>query len=372
MNEIFTPKKIGIIGSKGQMGKWFTEQFKQDGYDVLESDINSDDQQREQSLSVAKRNYELMREVDGGAVLFSIPIQSFRNNLSQVVQGNTQVLNQNLFFDVSSLKKDPVDAMLNTFSSGSVIGTHPMFKADIPNVAGQNVVLCPTPQTNPQHFAWLEDWWKMRKVQLISTSSEGHDKAVSFTQFGSHLMLLLRNFLERKEHISSQIYSYEIAEISESITCRFLSNTPSVLAGIAIENPNNLQLVELIISLLEKIQNSNFLLETSENVALDQDVLSLREYIRSKIGVQDVQYFGTPISKSLDVLTQMEGGKTKLVLENQDAVRDLLEFLYAIKNILKTQDSVAYFKLLEESKSFYTPEQMQSANDRFINFMKRL
>jgi len=116
---------IGIVGGKGEMGRFFAHFFQNKGFRVEVSDLDT-------PLS----NRELVELSD--IVLFSVPLHLAEKIIEETVPYTRQ--NQ-LLMDVSSLKEKPVKAMLK--SEASVIGLHPMFGPQVSSIKGQTIIACP-------------------------------------------------------------------------------------------------------------------------------------------------------------------------------------------------------------------------------------
>jgi hypothetical protein len=87
--------KIGIIGGKGAMGRWFQTYFKQDGYPVFISDLDT-------RLS----NAELAVRCD--MVILSIPVQTAVSVADEI---GPLMKKHQLLLDICSLKEKIVEAM---------------------------------------------------------------------------------------------------------------------------------------------------------------------------------------------------------------------------------------------------------------------
>ncbi|MCD4744593.1 MAG: prephenate dehydrogenase/arogenate dehydrogenase family protein, partial [Desulfobacteraceae bacterium] len=138
INPISTKDKIGIIGGKGVMGKWFCNFFKDSGFIVKISDVNT-----------KVSNYEIAKKCK--IIMLSTPIKE-AVKISQQIGKNLK--SNQILIDICSQKEEILDAMLE-YSESEVIGTHPMFGPSVKSVKNQNIVLCKG--RGDIGFEWIKD-----------------------------------------------------------------------------------------------------------------------------------------------------------------------------------------------------------------------
>ncbi len=146
-----------------------------------------------------------------------------------------------LLSDFTSIKAEPVEAMLA--SPAAVIGCHPIF-GPMPNVQGQNVVLCPA---RPGPFlGWYRDFLEGHGMKVVELSPEAHDRSMAFIQGLTHFINItfagtLRSQgadLEQLLRVCSPVYRVFFAML-----CRILSGDPALYGQIQIGNRENLPVV---------------------------------------------------------------------------------------------------------------------------------
>jgi prephenate dehydrogenase len=187
--------KIGIIGGKGAMGRWFQTYFKQDGYPVFISDLDT-------RLS----NAELAVRCD--MVILSIPVQTAVSVADEI---GPLMKKHQLLLDICSLKEKIVEAMLRS-TEAEVIGAHPMFGPFTDDIHGQNVILCPARCHQWKHR--LEKMFQTRGANICYMQPAVHDKHMAVAQGLTHFLnvcmgktLQLLNIVpEEAMHYSTPIF----------------------------------------------------------------------------------------------------------------------------------------------------------------------
>jgi len=148
---------------------------------------------------------EMARRCD--IVIVGVPISATCDVIRLV---GPLVRRESLLMDLTSLKAEPVKAMLES-STSDVIGLHPLFGPDVPSLDGQNIVLCPARGTK-----WLprvKELFLSRGARLVEASPERHDELMAFVQDSRHLTpslglalrtaAVLRQNLKSFRHLSS-------------------------------------------------------------------------------------------------------------------------------------------------------------------------
>lgn len=165
-------KTVGIIGGMGQMGELFARFFEAQGYRVVVADPRSD-----------RSNRELMGLSD--MVLFAVPLHQTVNIIREVI-GDARP--EQLLMDLSSLKVEPIQAMLR--SPSSVVGLHPMFGGSISSFAGQTMVACPV-RIESSHWKGLRGLFERQGVRIKECTPEKHDHMMSIIQVLFHVTTML-------------------------------------------------------------------------------------------------------------------------------------------------------------------------------------
>ncbi len=219
------PSSIGLIGGTGPMGQMFRRLFEAGGYRVL----------------VAGRSTRLTYEqlvADSDVVIVTVPI---KETVSMIERIGPHLRPEQLLSDFTSIKKEPVEAMLAT--AAQVIGCHPVF-GPMPDPEGQNVVLCPS---RPGPFlAWYRDFFQRNGMRVLEMTPQSHDESMAVVQGLTHFInivfartLQTRSFnLDDLLQVCSPVYRMFFA-----VLCRILSGDSNLYTQIQISNRENIPVV---------------------------------------------------------------------------------------------------------------------------------
>ncbi|MBU0628294.1 MAG: prephenate dehydrogenase/arogenate dehydrogenase family protein [Nanoarchaeota archaeon] len=219
---------IGIIGGTGQMGQWFKRFFESKGYKVV---IAS----RKTSISIQ----ECASKCD--IVIVSVPIDITVKTIKEI---GPLIKEDGLFMDLTSIKKEPVEAMLK-YSKCAVIGTHPVFGPSVKTINNQTVVLCPA---RPKK--WLEfvkDIFEKNGAIVKVTTPEKHDKMMSIIQGLTHFSTICVAHALKKLGVDveeSMQYTSPIYKLRMDMVGRLLNQNPALYADIAMLNSENKRSIE--------------------------------------------------------------------------------------------------------------------------------
>jgi prephenate dehydrogenase len=223
--------KVGIIGIKGSYGKWLKKFFESLGNEVVGSDIDTD-----------FSNEDVAKNSD--VVIFSVPIDVTVKVIHSVLPYSRK---DQLWMDVTSLKKDPVEAMMK--SKAEVVGLHPM--CGVPSsldFKGQILLYCPARLKKWKSF--VEDFLNSTKAEVKKISPDVHDKEMAIVQALPHAVILTMAMLIRHENVdvkktlSSASPFYRIVF---SLMGRILAQNPHLYADIQLNTPH-------VISLLDSLE----------------------------------------------------------------------------------------------------------------------
>lgn len=234
--------KIGIIGGTGKTGKWFKKFFEKNNYKVLVA-----------SRHTKLKPKELAKLCD--VVVISVPIGVTLKVIKQIAPF---VRKDALLTDLTSLKKEPVKAMLK-YSKAAVIGMHPVFGPSVKTIKNQTVVLCPA--RSKKWLPWLKNLLIENGAIVKITTSKHHDKMMSIIQgimhFGSisicHTLKDLKVDIWESQDFSSPIYKLRMDMVG-----RILNQDPRLYADIEILNPETKK------ALKAYIKNAQWLLKIIE------------------------------------------------------------------------------------------------------------
>ena len=211
-------RKITIIGGRGRMGKFFTQQLSTAGHQVNTLG-NQDWDRASQLLSEAE------------LVIVSVPIE---RTVAVIERAAKYLSPTTALADITSIKTQPVQAMLANHA-GAVMGLHPMFGPSIESFAGQKVVICSG--RNDATFQWLLDLIADRGGELINCTPEEHDRIMvtiqatrHFSRFCCGTFLSAENIdLDRSLLMSTPSYRQEI-----EIVNRLFAQNPALCVDIML------------------------------------------------------------------------------------------------------------------------------------------
>lgn len=224
--------EIGIIGGTGGIGRWFADFFKSEGYTV--------------NVSGRKTGMDIpTMAAKCDVVIVSVPIGVTCEVIEQV---GPRMRKETLLMDLTSLKKEPVEAMLR-YSISEVIGVHPLFGPDVDTLAGLNVVLCPA--RTKKWLVWLKEVLEKNGANVVESTMERHDRMMAIVQGLNHLNTLTMgmvlhaagtDILELKD-FATPLFNTKIG-----IVKRIFGNNPRLYAEIITSNPD----IDAILNIYEK------------------------------------------------------------------------------------------------------------------------
>lgn len=218
------PRTIAIVGGHGGMGRCLEKMFLNQGHDVMITDVDT-------MLTPAQAAGK------ADITVISVPIRSTRQVIEMV---GPCCREDSLLLDVTSIKSDPVDAMLHS-TSANVIGTHPLFGPAINSLQGQRVVITPARINDPLWESWLSTSFKAAGLEVIQSTPEKHDRIMSVVQVLTHYstevigrtMQALDVSIAESLQFTSPIYHMELL-----MAARHFAQSPDLYSAIEMTNPN--------------------------------------------------------------------------------------------------------------------------------------
>lgn len=245
---------VVIIGGNGRMGQLFTRLFTLSGYHVKTLGSKTMDQAQDVIA-------------DAALVIVTVPI----NKTIDIIQQLPPLPKECILTDFTSIKQQPLQAMLNQHN-GPVVGLHPMFGPDVPNLAKQIIVYCDGRES--EKYQWLIDQMRIWGANLYAIAASEHDKCMSFIQalrhfttftYGVNLLQEQAN-LEQLIALSSPIYRLELMMVG-----RLFAQDSQLYADIIMSSPDNINLIKRyherfgeMVKLLERGDKESFIHHFSE------------------------------------------------------------------------------------------------------------
>lgn len=213
--------RVGIIGGTGGMGRWFADLLVRQGCTVHVSG-------RRAGMSPP----EMAAACD--VVVVGVPIRATRAVIEAV---GPRMRRNTLLMDLTSLKGDPVAAMLAS-TSAEVIGCHPLFGPQLESARGRHVVLCPA--RTERWLTWVRDIFMREGALLVETSPEEHDAMMAVVQVLNHLNtiamgLVMAGLGRTMEEIDP--FTTPIFEAKRGFLEKVFCHNPGLYADIVALNP---------------------------------------------------------------------------------------------------------------------------------------
>jgi len=253
------PKTIAIIGGAGAMGGFFQSFFESCGYSVLIAD-------QETPLTPARA--AALADV----VIVSVPIEATAEVIQKI---GPHVRPDALLMDLTSLKEEPIDAMLRS-SRAQVVGAHPMFAPNVGAIHHQVVVLCPA--RGETRFRWLQSLLESQGAEVVITTPSEHDRMMAIIQVMRHFATLVFGRalskigvnIEDTLRFTSPVYRLELMMVG-----RLFSQEPSLYGEIIMRNPCQRESIE---QLVESATHLSKLIADGDRDAFVQEFQDISRY----------------------------------------------------------------------------------------------
>ncbi len=230
--------RLGIVGGKGRMGRWFKRLFERSGYEVLIADLGT-------PLS----NRDLAKRCD--IVFVSVPMPVFGKVVEEI--GPLLSPKQGLI-DFCSLKKIQNEIML-AHTQAEVVAAHPLFGPGEKDLVGQKVAMWPS--RGNSWFSWFKDFVETSGGKAVVVSPEEHDQAMAIIQVINHFMLLALGKLIEECGISLE-HLKDLAtpsfERQLDIVARFADQDPFLYGAIQFDNPEGEAVRQAYLKYIQKLE----------------------------------------------------------------------------------------------------------------------
>lgn len=231
-------RTVAVIGGRGGMGRCMAEMFADLGHAVMIADLETQ-LTPEEAAAVAD------------VVVISVPIDV---TLDVIRRLGPRVRREALLMDVTSVKTEPVQAMLDA-TDAAVVGTHPLFGPSVHSLQGQRVVICPG--RGEQWLGWLQQMFHARGLATIEAAPDEHDRAMSIVQVLVHFstevmgkaLVQLDVSIDRTLAFTSPVYLMELL-----MTARHFAQSPDLYASIEMSNPATPEVTAAFVSAAQQVQ----------------------------------------------------------------------------------------------------------------------
>jgi prephenate dehydrogenase len=181
--------KVVIIGGYGKMGRWFARALRAEaGLDVTIAGRDGA-KLREAAQQLGVRAAPAAEAVENAdAVILSLPIDNFEaicRELSPAVRHGQYI------FDITSIKRRPVEIMHKYFRGCHILGTHPMFGPGASTVSGHRFVLTPTNAEEQALAVTIHRYLEERSAKVAIMAPAEHDELMAIVLGLSHFIALV-------------------------------------------------------------------------------------------------------------------------------------------------------------------------------------
>ena len=212
---------VGVIGGLGEMGRLFSQFFRDRGYRVEVADLDTRPTSR-----------EVVETAD--VVLFAVPLHQSIDIIRDLV---AHARPGQLLMDLTSLKVGPIREMLH--SPASVVGLHPMFGGRISTFVGQTLVACPV-RIDPHDWAFLRSLFTDAGIRVKEASPEEHDRMMSIIQVLFHMTTMLTGRVLRDLGVDigeTMAYTSPSYRLEINLVGRMFAQSASLYSAITQMNP---------------------------------------------------------------------------------------------------------------------------------------
>ncbi len=239
---------VGIVGSRGAFGRWLTRFFREQmALEVLGRDPAGD---------LALSESELIERCD--VLVFSAPIRQTPALIERYVEiANGRECDQ-LWLDVTSIKREPVAAMLT--SQAEVVGLHPMCAPpQSPTLRGRVMVVCEARLNDWRGF--VERLLSSLEAQCVRAGPEQHDQRMALVQAMVHAVHLAQAAVLRdcapaisgpEDVMPFRSVSFEL---DMTVATRVLSGNPAIYEDIQFGNPAVLPVLDKLLASLTTLRD---------------------------------------------------------------------------------------------------------------------
>lgn len=221
-------KKIAIIGSEGQMGKWFTKYFLEKGFEVIGYDAEKEI--KDKAVTKAQSLVGAILTVD--YVILCIPVKRTPETIRLIAK---EMKRDSYLIDISSLKSKSAAALAKIPDKVNPICIHPMFGPGTKKLKGQNIISIPIRDAKKELTVAKSLFSDANFVQIDAAE---HDKKIAIVLGMTHLVnVALANILAKEENFTLvEKMAGTTFKAQKLLTAGIMTETPELIETI-IANP---------------------------------------------------------------------------------------------------------------------------------------
>ncbi len=255
-----TPKKIGIVGSTGKYGRWFTTFFLAKGSSVKGLDIGT-----------GFYLEELVRWAD--VVIFCVPIPQAPGLIKKALKFSRE---GQFFIDITSIKGPVTDILKESDVEFACI--HPLFAPPKGFTwRGESVGL-----TLSRIVLW-SPWWtefvKVTRANFVRVDTHVHDSYMLSEQNMTHLLALAQISVCKQVGLDPRLLwklSTKLSRKQFAIAARILSQDPKLYADIQLGNAGTVGAIDLVVRQLRAFRK---IVVKKDKKGFVKKVQSIRDYV---------------------------------------------------------------------------------------------
>ena len=238
-------KSVGIIGASGNMGKWFTEYFSENGYSVgLYS------RKLKKKKNPKSKIFKSIRDcvIHSDIIIISVPIETTNKIIDEVVKYSD---NTKLVMEISSMKNQIVSNMKKLSNKSQLMSIHPLFGPGANIFKPQKFILVPIKSTQSEKklFSSL-----FPNSKLVVCNANQHDKSmayvISLVYFLNLSFVLSLNKIPNLKDISGTSFT-----IQYLLASGIFHDTPEVISSLQISNEQFSDVLEDFMININSIEN---------------------------------------------------------------------------------------------------------------------
>jgi len=214
--------KTAIVGGYGEMGRWFQRFLTERGFDVTLIGRSSP-----------------VRYADYDVVVIAVPIDATCEVIAQVAP---QLRPGTLLFDITSIKRRPVEQMLASAPRGvELASVHPLFGPSMPDMEGQTVIV--TPVCGRDGYRFLVDLFERAGAHVEELSPGEHDHLMSVIQGLTHFGYIAMGVTLEALHFDikrSRRFMSPVYQILIDFVGRILGQNPALYASIQMNTDRSI------------------------------------------------------------------------------------------------------------------------------------
>ncbi len=308
---------VGIVGSAGAYGRWLRTFLEQRmGLEVIGHD----------PADPASDDPEVLLE-RAQVLLFSAPIRHTPALIAEYVQRSAGREAGRLWLDVTSVKSEPVAAMLR--SQADVAGLHPMTAPPkAPTLKGRVMVVCEARLSAWQ--PWLAQLCAALEAECVRATPEHHDQVMALVQAMVHATHLaqagvLRDYAALLGPLQDLMpYRSASFELDTAIIARILSLNPAIYEDIQFGNPHVAPMLDRLLAQLQTLRSQVAQGDDVARAAFRQQLLADNREHQGAALLADGNYTFERVGYLLADLTERNAISVHLPEDRPGSLRELL------------------------------------------------